>query len=92
MNTTPATRFFIVRLITKEILEQEDSGKATVLLTREGPVPEKESELVEELVKSQYLQQHAGRVVTSCKAILVTRDRYNTERILLTPQVNKGKP
>lgn len=91
MNIATDTRHYIVRLTTKELLELEESGKATVLLTRQGGVPENESSEVEAFVTAHYLRQNPGRVVVGCTAILVTPDRYNTERLLVAAQIKKDK-
>lgn len=85
----PDIRYFIARLTTRGLLEAEETGKATILLTRNGPPSDNESALVEEIVTKQY-QDAYDRVVVSITAVQVTLDTYNTQRIMLKAAQGKG--
>lgn len=87
MNT-PDIRYYLVRLTTKALLEAEESGTATILLTRTGPEPDNECATVEDLVTTEY-QNKYDRVVVSATAMKVSQDTYNTQRIMLSSKINK---
>lgn len=82
----PEIRYYIVRLTTKLVIETEESGKATVLVTRHGPRTEEESATVEEEVSKHYQATQPGRIVVSVTAIGITQDAYNVQRLMLASQ------